>query len=179
MSSLSLWVVLKFIHLPRFREQHNCHLGSYWQCDQIGWFFCQLGYYFGSSLWFFWKDEDAQRNGHIWATFWLSKYFTFQLNKQFQNMVFCNYIKVAKVVWCNCFVLSNWVLVLIFWHFLASQLFWLLFKKNWWFYQIIWPPCLLINKWPLMTFHPGPRNKYLWNWKYVHLLSVSFINKIF
>jgi hypothetical protein len=61
-------------------------------------YFCQLGD--------FWRL--AQRNGNFLGYFFVEEnLFNFHLNKQFQNMVYCRYFEVSKVVRCRCFVFSN------------------------------------------------------------------------
>jgi hypothetical protein len=36
----------------------------------------------------------------FWATFAEAKLLHFHLNNQFQNIVWCRYFKVSKMVWC-------------------------------------------------------------------------------
>ncbi len=47
----------------------------------------------------FGKDEVAQNNGNFLGYLLFKQIFLhFYLNKQFQNMVYCRYFKVLKVV---------------------------------------------------------------------------------
>ncbi len=59
------------------------------------------------------------------------------LNKQHPNIFYCIYLKISQVAWC--FDLSNFALMSISCHFLARQLFLLLFQNiGWIFNPIFW-----------------------------------------
>ncbi len=78
----------------------------------------------------FWKYELAQSNGNILGYFLFKQiYYIFILKRHIQNIVYCRYFKVSKVVRYRYFGLSNWTLLDIFWHFFGLEMFGVLFEK--------------------------------------------------
>ncbi len=95
--------------------------------------------------------SKPQKRQHFGLLFTLAFSSIFTFNKQCQNMVCCRYFKVSKVVRCP-FLVSNRALIQLFWHFLAWQLFRLLFSK-------IWQCCfiLLVTLVRLLKFEKRPK----------------------
>jgi hypothetical protein len=137
------------------------------QGDQIE-HFCELGFFWMSMV-TFWKDEVAQRNGNIWATFFSSifSFLHFHLNKQFQSRISRGIFRFQK--WWRCFGLSNWALMeRYFGIYGLGSCFGSSFSKIWAFFQY--------TGHPVRRLHPkcGNRNFYNFTAKF-HNLSCQIL----